>query len=97
MLSKIWVWGPGSGIRDPGSGIWKKTYPRSRNMDPGVKQAPDPESRIRNTAMNTGSTVSYTFTSLKERNNACFQSQDYAEIGTGYTLHAAGARLRIRY
>ncbi len=35
--SKIWVWDPRSGIR-------KKPIP-----DPGVKKAPDPGSRIRNT------------------------------------------------
>jgi hypothetical protein len=44
---KKWVLGPGSKIRDPGSG--KKPIP-----DPGsgVKKAPDPESRIliRNTS-----------------------------------------------
>jgi hypothetical protein len=34
MLSKIWIWDPGSEIRDP-----EKTYP-----DPGVKKAPDPGS-----------------------------------------------------
>jgi hypothetical protein len=34
----------GSGIRDPGSG--KKPF---RILDPGVKKAPDPGSRIRNT------------------------------------------------
>ena len=39
MLSNIW--GLGSGIRDPESGIWKKPIP-----DPGVKKAPDPGSRI---------------------------------------------------
>jgi hypothetical protein len=33
-LSKIWVWDPGSGIRDPGSGIWKKPIP-----DPGGSRA----------------------------------------------------------
>jgi hypothetical protein len=38
-LSKIWVWDPGSDIRDP-----EKPIP-----DPGVKKAPDPRSRIRNT------------------------------------------------
>ncbi len=37
MLSKIWVWDPGSEIRDP-----EKTYSRS-------KKALDPGSRIRNT------------------------------------------------
>jgi len=39
--SKIWVWDPGSGIRDPGSG--KNLF---RIPDPGVKKAPDPGSRI---------------------------------------------------
>ncbi len=38
-LSKIWVWDPGSGIRDPGSG--KNLF---RIPDPGVKKAPDPGS-----------------------------------------------------
>jgi hypothetical protein len=40
-LLKIWSWDPGSGIRDPGSGIRKKPIP-----DPGswVKKAPDPGS-----------------------------------------------------
>jgi hypothetical protein len=42
MLSNIWVWDPGSGIRDP-----EKTYSGSRIPDPGVKKAPDPGSRIR--------------------------------------------------
>jgi hypothetical protein len=40
-LSKIWVWDPGSEIRDPGSG--KNLF---RISDPGVKKAPDPGSRI---------------------------------------------------
>ena len=38
-LSKIWVWDPGSGIQDPGSG--KNLF---RIPDPGVKKAPDPGS-----------------------------------------------------
>jgi hypothetical protein len=44
--SKVWVWDPGSEIRDPGSG--KNLF---RIPDPGVKKAPDPGSRtrIRNT------------------------------------------------
>jgi hypothetical protein len=41
-LSKVWVWDPGSGIRDPGSG--KNLF---RIPDPGVKKALDPGSRIR--------------------------------------------------
>jgi hypothetical protein len=44
-LSKIWVWDPGSAIRDLGSGNNLFRIP-----DPGVKNAPDPGSRIRNTA-----------------------------------------------
>ncbi len=47
-LSKIWVWDPGSEIRDP-----EKTYSGSRIQgskrhripDPGVKKAPDPDPR----------------------------------------------------
>jgi hypothetical protein len=39
MLSKIWIWDPGSEIRDPGSG--KNLF---RIPDPGVKKAPDPGS-----------------------------------------------------
>ncbi len=39
MLSNIWVWDPGSEIRDPGSG--KNLF---RIPDPGVKKAPDPGS-----------------------------------------------------
>jgi hypothetical protein len=39
MLSNIWVWDPGSEIRDP-----EKSYYRSRIPDPGVKKAPDPVS-----------------------------------------------------
>jgi hypothetical protein len=39
MLSNIWVWDPGSGIRDPGSG--KNLF---RIPDPGFKKAPDPGS-----------------------------------------------------
>jgi hypothetical protein len=39
MLSKVWVWDPGSEIRDPGSG--KNLF---RIPDPGVKKAPDPGS-----------------------------------------------------
>jgi hypothetical protein len=42
MLSNIWVWDPGSEIRDP-----EKTYSGSRIPDPGVKKALDPGSRIR--------------------------------------------------
>ncbi len=38
-LSKIWVWDPGSEIRDPGFG--KNLF---RIPDPGVKKAPDPGS-----------------------------------------------------
>ncbi len=38
-LSKIWVWDPRSGIRDP-----EKTYSGSRIPDPGAKKAPDPGS-----------------------------------------------------
>ncbi len=38
-LSKIWVWDPGSEIRDPGLG--KNLF---RIPDPGVKKAPDPGS-----------------------------------------------------
>jgi hypothetical protein len=44
--------GLGSGIRDPGSG--KNLF---RIPDPGVKKAPDPESRIRNTANYTSKLV----------------------------------------
>ncbi len=36
-LSKIWVWDPGSEIRDPEKNLF-------RIPDPGVKKAPDPES-----------------------------------------------------
>jgi hypothetical protein len=36
-LSKIWVWDPGSGIRDPEKNLF-------RIPDPGVKKAPDPGS-----------------------------------------------------
>jgi hypothetical protein len=38
-LSKVWVWDPGSEIRDP-----EKTYSGSGIPDPGVKKAPDPGS-----------------------------------------------------
>jgi hypothetical protein len=38
-LSEIWVWDPGSEIRDP-----EKTYSGSRIPDSGVKKAPDPRS-----------------------------------------------------
>ncbi len=38
-LSKIWLWDPGSEIRDPGSG--KNLF---RIPDPGVKKEPDPGS-----------------------------------------------------
>jgi hypothetical protein len=38
-LSKIWVWDPGSQIRDP-----EKTYSGSGIPYPGVKKAPDPGS-----------------------------------------------------
>ena len=40
-LSKVWVWDPGSRIRDPGSG---KNLFRIPDPDPGVKKAPDPGS-----------------------------------------------------
>ncbi len=48
-LSKIWVWDPGSGIRDPGSGINLFRIP-----DPGSRgqKGPNPGSRIR--IRNTG-------------------------------------------
>ncbi len=36
-LSKIWVWDPGSEIRDPEKNLF-------RIPDPGVKKAPDPGS-----------------------------------------------------
>jgi hypothetical protein len=36
--SKIWVWDPGFGIRDPGTG--KNLF---RIPDPGVKKASDPD------------------------------------------------------
>jgi hypothetical protein len=36
-LSKLWVWDPGSEIRDPGKNLF-------RIPDPGVKRAPDPGS-----------------------------------------------------
>jgi hypothetical protein len=50
MLSNIWVWDPGSEIRDLGSGENLFRIP-----DQGVKKAPDPGSRIRirNTALKT--------------------------------------------
>jgi hypothetical protein len=35
-LSKIWVWAPGSEIRDPEKNLF-------RIPDPGVKKAPDPQ------------------------------------------------------
>ncbi len=38
-LSKIWIWDPESGIRDPGSGINLFRIP-----DPGFKKAPNPGS-----------------------------------------------------
>jgi hypothetical protein len=46
-LSKIWVWDPGSRIRDPGSGILEKPI-----ADPWAKRAPYPWFRIR--IRNTG-------------------------------------------
>jgi hypothetical protein len=67
MLSNIWVWDPGSGIRDPGSG---KTL--FRIPDPGVKKALDPGSRIRirNTVCdNLPSHVSLEVISLCRENN----------------------------
>ncbi len=41
-LSKIWVWDPGSGIQDPGSG--KNLF---RIPNPGVKMSPGPGSWVR--------------------------------------------------
>ncbi len=41
MLSNIWVWDPGSGIRDPGSG---KTYSGSRIQGSKRHRIPDPGS-----------------------------------------------------
>jgi hypothetical protein len=41
-LSKIWDWNPGSGIRDPGSGIRKKSI-----SDPGSRGQKGTGSRIR--------------------------------------------------
>jgi hypothetical protein len=40
MLSNIWVWDPGSGIRDPGSG---KTYSGSRIQGSKRHRIPDPD------------------------------------------------------
>ncbi len=37
-LSKIWVWDPGSEIRDPKKNLFRIPYP-----SPGVKKAPDPD------------------------------------------------------
>jgi hypothetical protein len=51
-LSKIWIWDPGSEIRNPGSG--KNLF---RIPDPGVKKAPDPGSRIR--IRNTASQMNF--------------------------------------
>jgi hypothetical protein len=47
-LSKIWVWDPGSEIRDP-----EKTYSGSQISDPGVKKAPDPGSGPATLCMST--------------------------------------------
>jgi hypothetical protein len=44
MLSNIWVWDPGSEIRDPISGIRDPEKNLFRIPDPGVKKAPDPGS-----------------------------------------------------
>ncbi len=43
--SKIWVWDPGSEIRDPRSGIWdpEKTYSRSRIQGSKRHRIPDPD------------------------------------------------------
>ncbi len=41
-LSKIWVWDPGAEIRDPAKNLFRIPV-----LGPGVKKAPDPESRIR--------------------------------------------------
>jgi hypothetical protein len=49
-LSKIWVWDPGSEIRDPGSG--KNLF---RIPDPGVKKAPDPGSGSATLLLSIGS------------------------------------------
>jgi hypothetical protein len=40
QLSKIWVWDPGSEIRDPEKNLFQIP-------DPGVKKPPEPGSRIR--------------------------------------------------
>jgi hypothetical protein len=47
MLSKIWVWDPGSKIRDPRSGIRKKsiTDPGSRVQIGTGSLIPDPNPR----------------------------------------------------
>jgi hypothetical protein len=42
-LSKIWVWHPGSEIRDPRSGIRKKTYSGSRIQGSKRHLIPDPQ------------------------------------------------------
>jgi hypothetical protein len=44
MLSKIWVWDPGSEIRDLGVRDPENLF---RIPDPGVKKAPESGSRIR--------------------------------------------------
>jgi hypothetical protein len=45
MLSKVWVWDPGSGIRDPGSEIRKKPIPDpgSRGQNGNGSRIPDPQ------------------------------------------------------
>ncbi len=53
-LSKIWVWDPGSGIRDPGSWIRKKPIP-----DPGSRGQKGTGSRIRIRNIGIFSTVNF--------------------------------------
>ncbi len=63
-VSEIWVWDPGSGIRDPGSGKNLLRVP-----DAGVKKAPDPRCRIRirNTAFKGKTEGSKSYRTLLRR------------------------------
>jgi hypothetical protein len=44
-LSKIWIWDPGSGIRDPGSGknLFRIPDPGPRGQKGTVSRIPDPD------------------------------------------------------
>jgi hypothetical protein len=68
-LSKIWVWDPGSKIRDP-----EKTYSGSGIPDPGVKKASDPGSGSASLGPSTGRVLNCSHTNVLHLSPAAQQN-----------------------